>query len=159
MRAVPLSVCLLLWAVVLHAQNDYATSEPAKADSAKLTWGPAPAAFPAGAKMAVVKGDPSKAEEFTVDLSLPSGYRIPPHFHPTDEAVTVKKGTFLVGMGDTLDLAKTNTMKAGATGTVPANHHHYAAAKGATVVEVTAMGPFAMTYVNPADDPRKKAQP
>jgi hypothetical protein len=33
--------------------------------------------------------------------------------------------------------------------------HHYATAKGATVVEVTAMGPFAMTYVNPADDPRQ----
>ena len=156
MRTVPLSVCLLLWAVALHAQDGY-TAEPAKADAAKLAWGPAPAAFPAGAKMAVVSGDPGKAEEFTVDLSLPNDYRIPPHFHPTDEAVTVKKGTFLVGMGDSLDVAKTNAMKAGASGTVPAGHHHYAATKGATVVEVTAMGPFAMTYVNAADDPRNKA--
>jgi hypothetical protein len=68
--------------------------------------------------------------------------------------VEVKKGTFLVGMGDTLDVSKTNTMKAGAKGNVPANHHHYAVAKGATVVSVTSMGPFAMTYVNPADDPQ-----
>jgi mannose-6-phosphate isomerase-like protein (cupin superfamily) len=161
MRAVPLSACLLLWAVVLHAQNGYTTelAKADKADKAKLAWGPAPAVFPAGAQMALVSGDPAKAEEFTIDLSMPSGYQIPPHFHPTDETVTVKKGTFLVGMGDTLDLKKTDTMKAGATGTVPANHHHYAATKGATVVEVTAMGPFAMTYVNPADDPQKKAQP
>jgi quercetin dioxygenase-like cupin family protein len=161
MRTVSLSACLLVWAVALHAQSGYTTepakADAAKADAAKLTWGPAPTAFPAGAKMAVVSGDPGKAEEFTVDLSLPNDYRIPPHFHPTDESVTVKKGTFLVGMGDTLDLAKTNAMKAGATGTIPAGHHHYAATKGAAVVEVTAMGPFAMTYVNAADDPRNKA--
>jgi hypothetical protein len=42
---------------------------------------------------------------------------------------------------------------------VPALSHHYAAAKGATIVSITAMGPFAMTYVNPADDPQKKATP
>lgn len=107
--------------------------------------------------MAVVSGDPGKAAPFTVELSMPDGYRIPPHFHPTDETVEVKKGTFLVGMGDTLDLATTKTMKVGAKGQVPAEHHHYAAARGATVVSVTAIGPFAMTYVNPADDPRSTA--
>ena len=161
MRVVPLSTCLLLWAVALHAQAGYTaernTGDTVKADLTEPAWGPAPAVFPAGAKMAVLSGDPSKAEQFTIDLSMPNGYRIPPHFHPTDEAVKVKKGTFLVGMGDTFDLSKTNAMKTGATGTVPANHHHYAATKGATVVEVTAMGPFAMTYVNPADDPQQKA--
>jgi hypothetical protein len=64
-----------------------------------------------------------------------------------------------VGMGDTLDVAKTNAMKAGAKGSIPANHHHYAIAKDATIVQVTAMGPFAMTYVNAADNPQKAAQP
>jgi hypothetical protein len=29
--------------------------------------------------------------------------------------------------------------------------------KGAAIVEVSAIGPFAMTYVNPADDPTKTA--
>ena len=42
---------------------------------------------------------------------------------------------------------------------MPAKAHHYAATKGETVVSVTAMGPFAMTYVNPADDPQKKGKP
>ena len=107
--------------------------------------------------MAVVSGDPSKAASFAVELALPDGYKIPPHFHPTDETVEVKKGTFLVGMGDTLDISKTKAMKAGAKGQVPAQQHHYAVAKGATVVKVTAMGPFAMTYVNPADDPQQAA--
>jgi quercetin dioxygenase-like cupin family protein len=149
MRALVLSPCLLLCAVALQAQGASAHAKPT------LTWGPAPAQFPKGAKMAVVSGDPSKAAPFKVELSLPNGYKIPPHFHPTDETVTVKKGTFLVGMGDSLDLSKTKAMKAGATGKVPAQHHHYGAARGATIVSVSAMGPFAMTYVNPADDPSK----
>ena len=83
MRALPVSACLLLWAVTLHAQSASNTKAPT------LSWGPAPAAFPSGAKMAVVSGDPGKAGPFTVELSFPNGYRIPPHFHPTDEAVEV----------------------------------------------------------------------
>lgn len=148
MRALPLSACLLVWAVTLQAQ--YASNSKT---TPKLTWGPAPAVFPKGAQMAVVSGDPAKAAPFTVELSFPDGYKLPPHFHPTDEAVEVKKGTFLVGMGDVLDVSKTNAMKVGAKGQVPAKAHHYAVARGATIVSVSAMGPFAMTYVNPADDP------
>lgn len=147
MRALTLSLGLMVWGAALHAQA------AAHASSHALKWGPAPAVFPKGAKMAVVSGDPGKAEEFTVDLSFPAGYKIPPHYHPTAETVTVKKGTFLVGMGDTLDVAKAKSMKAGASGSLPANMHHFAVTKGATVVSVKSMGPFAMTYVNPADDP------
>lgn len=120
-----------------------------------LHWGPAPAVFPSGAKMAVVSGDPTKSGPFTVELSMPSGYRIAPHFHPTDEKVTVKEGTLLVGMGDTLNLGKANAMHRGQSGAIPANHHHFAAARGRTVIAVSAEGPFAMTYVNPADAPKQ----
>jgi hypothetical protein len=127
----------------------------AKADS--LQWGPAPAVFPAGAKMAVVSGDPSKPGPFVIQLAMPDGYRLAPHFHPTDETVEVKQGTFLFAMGDTFDLAKTKPMNVGEKGSIPANMHHYATAKGATVVAVTSTGPFALTYVNPADNPQKPA--
>jgi quercetin dioxygenase-like cupin family protein len=151
MRTALLSVGLLLAAGTLHAQAASAHTTQA------LTWGPAPAAFPTGAKMAVVSGDPTKAGPFTLELSLPAGYQIPAHFHPTEEDVQVKKGTLLVGMGDTLDMKKTKTLKAGDNGKIPAQHHHFAAAKVATVITVSAVGPFAMTYVNPADDPRKAA--
>src|SRR5690348_17880028 len=50
-----------------------------------VKWGPAPAVFPKGAKMAVMQGDPSKSDLFTVRLDMPRGYKIAPHFHPTDE--------------------------------------------------------------------------
>src|SRR2546422_8613914 len=152
MRALGLSTCLLLSvAPAINAQG-----APAEKPAA-LHWGPAPAVFPPGARMAVVSGDPSKAATFTVQLAMPSGYKIPPHFHPTDETVGVKKGTLLVGMGDTFDASKAKAMQVGDSGSIPANAHHFAAAKAATFITVSAMGPFAMTYVHAADDPQKAA--
>lgn len=147
-RVAPAIVGTLLafGAVVAHAQ--------AATNAADLKWGPAPAAFPAGAQMAVVSGDPGKAGPFTVQLSMPDGYKIKPHSHPTDENVTVVQGTFLVGMGDKWDVAKAKPLATGETGAVPANMAHYAQAKGKTVVQVASTGPFAMTYVHPSDDPR-----
>ena len=152
MRVLRLSASLFM--VLTSSLLAQGTAAP-KADS--LHWGPAPAVFPAGAKMAVVSGDPTKAGMFTVELAMPDGYRLQPHFHPTAETVEVRQGTFVFGMGDTLDLAKAKPMQVGEKGSIPANMHHFAVAKGATIVAVTSMGPFALTYVNPADDPQKSA--
>ena len=129
----------------------------AAAQAPALAWGPAPPVFPAGARMAVLQGDPGQAASFTVRLEMPSGYRIPPHFHPTDEIVTVISGTFLIGMGDTLDAARTTALPAGGFVSLGANMHHYAIARGRTVVQVNSMGPFALIYVNPADNPQRTA--
>ncbi len=128
----------------------------ASAQVPSMKWGPAPAVFPKGAKMAVMQGDPGKAELFTVRLDFPNAYTIPAHFHPTDEHITVIHGTFLVGMGDKFDAGHVTTLAVGGFVTAPAKMNHYARAKGHTVVQVTAMGPFAMTYVNAADDPSRK---
>jgi quercetin dioxygenase-like cupin family protein len=135
------------------------TSSASTGDTAQtgsLAWGPAPQVFPAGAKMAVVSGDPSKEGLFQVQLSFPDGYKVPPHFHPTDETVEVKEGTFLVGMGDKLDPKKAKPIEQGDKRTMPAGMHHFGIARGATIVAVSAKGPFALTYVNPADDPTKR---
>lgn len=131
-----------------------AAKAPDTSHSPELQWGPAPAVFPAGAEMAVLQGNPGGAELFTVRLRFPNGYRIPPHTHPTDEHVTVISGAFLVGMGTTFKSDSMMKLESGGFVTAPANHAHYAAAQGSTIVQVHAMGPFAMTYVNPADTPR-----
>ena len=129
---------------------------PARGAAQDLKWGPAPAIFPAGAKMAVLQGDPSKAVPVTVRIDFPDGYTLPPHFHPTDEAVTVIKGNFLIGMGDKVEKTKTMSFPVGGFAVAPAGQHHYAIAKGRTIVQVNLVGPFALTYVNPADDPTRK---
>jgi hypothetical protein len=142
------------------AMPNRAFAQVKKAETPKgekaLQWGPAPDAFPAGAKMAVEKGDPMKSGEFVVRLSLPANYKIPPHWHPTDEHVRVVSGQFQVGMGDVFDAAKTMKLAPGDTGSLAAKMHHFALAPVATEISIRSQGPFAMTYVNPADDPRKK---
>jgi quercetin dioxygenase-like cupin family protein len=139
------AVVALLGASPVHAQQH----------AKKLTWGPAPPVLPAGAKMAVVSGDPGKAAPFVVQLDLPNGYVVPPHFHPTDEHVTVKTGQFRYAMADKVDEKATKSLRPGQSVNLKANMHHFAMARGRTVVAVSAMGPFAITYVNPADDPSK----
>ena len=121
---------------------------------AATQWGPAPAMLPAGAKLAVLDGDPTKPGPFTMRLSIPDGYRIAPHFHPADEHVTVISGQFQVGMGDTFDAAKLSTLPAGTFGMIPAGMRHFAQAKGATVLQLHGTGPWKLTYVNPADQPK-----
>jgi quercetin dioxygenase-like cupin family protein len=120
----------------------------------EVKWGPAPPFLSAGARFAVLQGDPSASGEYTVRLELPAGYVIKPHFHPTDENVTVLSGSFLVGMGDSVDAAQGMVLGAGGFITAPAQAHHFAEARRKTVVQVHGMGPFAITYVRASDDPR-----
>ena len=119
----------------------------------QLTWGPAPAILPAGARLAVLEGDPSKTGPYTMRLEMPAGYRIPPHFHPADEHVTVISGAFQVGMGDTFDEGKLNTLSPGTFGVIPTGMRHFARADKATVIQLHGEGPWGLTYVNPADQP------
>jgi len=67
----------------------------------------------------------------------------------------VLSGAFSVGMGDKLDMDHGKTPKAGGYAVAPANVHHYAWTKTGATIQVHLNGPFAITYVNPADDPSK----
>jgi quercetin dioxygenase-like cupin family protein len=119
-----------------------------------IKWTDAPPFLPKGAKMMVLIGNPGETGLFTVRLKMPAGYKIPAHNHPTDEHVTVLKGSFGLGMGDVLDQKKGKVLGVGGYAALPKGMNHFAWAKGETIVQVHAMGPFAITYVNPADDPR-----
>ena len=118
-----------------------------------LNWGPAPAILPAGARLAVLEGDPSKAGPFTMRLAMPAGYRIPPHFHQVDEHVTVISGAFQVGMGETFDESKLTTLSPGTFGVIPPGMRHFARADKPTVIQLHGVGPWGLTYVNRADQP------
>jgi quercetin dioxygenase-like cupin family protein len=128
----------------------------AQMNPSQLKWGPAPAAFPKGAQMAVLSGDPGKEGMSTVRLRFPAGYTIAAHQHPTDELVTVINGQMSLGMGDKLDRAKSASLIQGGYAVAPAKMNHYAFTRGGATVQVTFHGPFAMTYVDPKDDPRNK---
>ena len=130
---------------------------PQPMNASDIKWGPVPPVIPAGAQLAVVSGDPSKeGQPYTIRLKMPDGYKVPPHFHPADEAATVISGSFKVGMGDKFDEAKMGTFPAGSFAYLDPDMHHYAMASGETVVQVHGMSPLQFNYVNPADDPSKK---
>lgn len=156
-------VFLAALAVVTAAQTaqkgQSAAAAPAKhsvVTAADLKWGPAPAGLPAGAEVAVLDGDPSKPGPFVMRAKFPAGYRVPPHWHPTDESITVISGSLAVGMGDKFDEASMKTLGPADFVRMPKQMHHYAMAKDAVTFQLHGTGPFAVTYVNSADDPRKK---
>jgi quercetin dioxygenase-like cupin family protein len=122
-----------------------------------VRWGACPPMLPPGAQCAAVEGDPAAANVlFATRVRMPDGYRIPPHFHPADEHVVVLQGTFTVGTGDAFDPAKGTALGAGSFMVVPKGMHHYAWTTGETVLQVYAIGPWGLSYVNPADDPRAR---
>jgi quercetin dioxygenase-like cupin family protein len=144
---------ILAWLVLASSASLAADHTPVNVDG--LKWGPAPPMLPKGAQITVLSGDPFKEGLYVLRLKLPVNYKIPAHYHPTSEYVTVVSGTFHIGMGDKLDQTKAVELHAGGFGEAPASMNHYAWATGETVVQVHGQGPFAITYVNPTDDPRK----
>jgi len=123
--------------------------------SGDLKWGPAPPALPAGAQTAVVDGDPTKPGPYVMRAKFPAGYRVAPHWHPTDENLTILSGSFAVATGDKADEGSMKPLGPGDFVRMPKQMHHYAMAKEDTTIQIHGMGPFAITYVNPNDDPRK----
>ena len=109
-----------------------------------------------GFQFAVVSGDPSKAGPFVLRIRG-NGAAVPPHWHPSDEYLTVLQGTFLVGDGDKFDEKALHAVPAGGYVLVPKLMHHFAKHQGDTIVQVHGMGPFVVNYVNPADDPKNLA--
>ena len=105
-----------------------------------------------GCDLAPVAGDMNaEGAPFVVRIRCADGATIPAHWHPTDENVTVLKGTFLVGMGENFDESKLQTMNVGNFVTVPKEMRHFASCKGETIVQVHAMGPFKVNWVNPPE--------
>lgn len=124
----------------------------------KLVWKNGPQSLPKGAQFAVLEGDPGKEGPFVFRVKVPDGYRIPPHTHPKMERVTVIQGTFNIGMGETFDQHKTSAMPAGSYGFWEPGMKHFVWTKGETITQFHGTGPWTITYVNPADDPRNQSK-
>jgi quercetin dioxygenase-like cupin family protein len=132
---------------------------PALLAEQELTWGPAPDIFPAGLAFCVCHGAPDAEGLFTVRLKAGRGYVFAPHSHPHDEHLTIISGALLLGNGRTLDREAARRLEPGAYAFLPRQQFHYAwAADEDTVFQVSAVGPFAITYANPEDDPRNAAR-
>ena len=142
--------------LVLLTISTVLTVGAAGAQAKGMKWmDAAGAGLPAGAKMAVVKGDPSKAGDFVIRAKFPANYTVPPHHHPADEVVRVlSAGRLTYGMGDKVDAGNSGKLEKGYHVTMMANMNHWVTTTDPVEIQVSGTGPFAIVYVNPADDPR-----
>jgi quercetin dioxygenase-like cupin family protein len=149
-----LLVCVVLWGVVVWGVRAHGQEKADGAAAHKivryadLKWTP----IIKGCDLAAVSGDPNAdSTPFVIRIRCADGSKIPAHWHPTDENVTVLRGVFLVGMGDAFDETKLQTMNVGNFVAMPKEVRHYAMSKGDTIVQVHGVGPFKVNWVNPAD--------
>ena len=142
---------LIALPLLLVAGSTAAAKKTAPAD---LKWMDGPPGLPAGATFAVVSGDPGKKGMFTVQIRMPSNYAVLPHWHPSDEKVTLISGKLAYGMSDQLNRTSAQALNQGQDIVMKAKEHHWVFTGDGAEIQVTAMGPFKINYVNPNDDPR-----
>ena len=152
-----LAFCTIAPPVALAQSSGHAgmASDHMMVTSDEFKWVDVPS-LPPGAKLAVIEGPLNQAVPVTFRVKFPANYQLPAHWHPAIEHVTVMSGTFNMGMGDKLDRAKTKALTAGGVAIMQPKTNHFAWTKDETIVQVHGMGPWGVTYVNPADDPRKQ---
>jgi len=146
-----LAIVLLTLASASHSDKDHEIIIPDE-----IKWVDGPLSLPKGAKMAILEGDPTRDGPFVMRVKMPDGFTIMPHTHPKDERVTVITGTLYLGMGEKLDEKIAKAMPAGSYGRTGAGMKHFGYMKGETILQLHGTGPWAVEYVNPDDDPRKK---
>ena len=145
------AVAVLALSLASHPAKDHDLITP---DG--IRWQDGPVSLAKGAQMVILDGDPSKDGPFVMRVKLPDGFKIMPHTHPKDERVTVLTGTLYLGLGATFDEKAAKVMPAGSYGRTGAGMKHFGFVKGETILQLHGTGPWAIEYVNPADDPRKK---
>ena len=148
------SVCAALIGIAIAATGVHGQEKKESAEAHKivhfgdLKWTP----IMKGCELAPVAGDSSaEGAPFVLRIRCADGVKIPPHWHPTDEHLTVLKGTFLVSTGESFDEAKLQTMNVGNFVTMPKEMRHFAMCKGETIVQVHGEGPFKVNWVNPSE--------
>jgi hypothetical protein len=133
-----------------------------------VKWGPPPPDMVVGTlpaefqnqppiSVAVLSGDPTKpGVPFVLWIKNPAGYRVAPHWHPTDEHITMIQGTYCLGVGDKFDESRCDEMPAGSYAFMPKRMHHFAMAKTEAIGQAHGIGPFKIVWVNPAITSGKK---
>ncbi|SRR6266849_3718760 len=147
-------ICLLVSAIAILTVGAK-SQEKKESDAAHkivhfghLKWVP----IMKGCDLAPVAGDfNAEGTQFVLRIRCADGTKIPAHWHPTDENLTVLKGTFVVGIGETFDESKLQTMNVGNFILMPKEMRHFAMNKGETIVQIHGTGPFKVNWVNPAE--------
>ncbi len=102
---------------------------------------------------------PKATGMFALRVKMPKGYSIAPHMHVRPEIVTVISGKFILGLGQAADHAGMEALPAGSFSSMPKGVVHYVFIDEDSVIQINAVGPWDIDYVNPKDDPRLNGAP
>jgi quercetin dioxygenase-like cupin family protein len=148
------SACVIALALVAFAGAGYSQESKTAGSTHKilrsgnLKWMP----IIKGCEIAVIEGNlDSEGQPFVARFHCSDGAKTPPHWHPTDENLTVLKGTFLVGTGESFDESKLQAMNLGSYMMMPKEMRHFGMAKGDLILQVHGIGPFKVNWVNPSE--------
>jgi quercetin dioxygenase-like cupin family protein len=153
------TLTLLLLSTPAMAGGDL---QPARIPAEEIPWPGGSArvegtAMRTGLQTVVIAGDAKSNGLYTMMFNLPANTKIPPHSHPDVRSCFVLSGTWYFAYGDVRDEAQLKTLPAGSHYTEPAGMNHFAETRDEPVIaECTAVGPTGTTFVNPADDPRRR---
>lgn len=148
-------LALVLTAGAAPAQHDAAGHLMVLPD--EVEWSDV-GSMPPGAKAAVLEGDPSTDQDFTMRIYFPAGYDIPLHTHQAVERVTVLDGTLYFGVGDEFDRAAAKELPPGTLAVMDVGVPMFGFTKDEPVViQLNGTGPWGIEYLDPADDPRKSS--
>jgi quercetin dioxygenase-like cupin family protein len=82
-------------------------------------------------------------------VKFPPYYRLPAHWHPNDERVTVLDGAVYVGFGEAMDTANAEKFTPGCYYVNPKDSHHYVFTQSEGVtMQMTGQGPWGITYID-----------
>jgi len=105
-----------------------------------------------GVKFVVLAGDPSKPGLYVIRARFAPHTMSRPHWHPEARYVTVLKGTWWAGTGETFDPDGTTPIAAGGFAIHAPGKVHFDGAKDEEViVQITGMGPSGTNVVNTGD--------
>jgi hypothetical protein len=87
-------------------------------------------------------------------VKVPSSVKLMPHQHPQDRVYTVISDVFDIGLASVPDEERLQAYPPGAVIVLPGGTPHFHWAKSGTyVIQVSAVGPLGLDYIDPIDDP------
>lgn len=139
---------LLLVSLSIKSQENILPKGAIRVFPDEIQWGEAPPSLPPGAKVSILEGNPGLETFFTMRVKFPPYYKLPAHWHPKDERVTVIEGAVYVGFGDVTDTTNAQKFTQGAYYVNPTESHHFVFTQSEGVVmQISGIGPWGITYV------------
>lgn len=98
--------------------------------------------------ISVLEGDPKSDSIYTIRLKLPANFIIKPHWHTSDERVTVLSGSVYVGFGNKVDKNNSVEFAPGGYYVNPPGLHHFVWTNEPAEIQISGIGPWVVNSVD-----------